>query len=360
MAVAAMQPFGGVRAPADPAEDSDGSDLVSEEDLESKQREEDYVVGFSHSMNGARRNSVSSMPVTETMIQNWQGAPVYEKTPEEMARIKAVIEESSALQVMFGHLKGREIDSVVGAMFARDVEVGATVIEQGADGDYFYIVDSGTYHIFVRRQGTLPDAQPEWVQTAGPGASFGELALMYNVARAATVRCAEPGRLWCLDRDCFQMMLVTTNSHTVEEYHNFLSQVEVLRSLTRFEIGRLAEFIESNGESFFEDGEEIITQGEEGDSVYFLYEGQCAAYIRGEHGEVEVLRYTTPGQYFGEVSLVYSEPRRATVRACGECTCLHLKKTDVNLSIGDLRARLEANIETYRPYEAMLQTGAEP
>jgi cAMP-dependent protein kinase regulator len=291
------------------------------------------------------------------MIQNWQGAPVYEKTPEEMARIKAVIEESSALQVMFGHLKGREIDSVVGAMFARDVEVGATVIEQGADGDYFYIVDSGTYHIFVKRQGTLPDAQPEWVQTAGPGSSFGELALMYNVARAATVQCAAAGRLWCLDRDCFQMMLVTTSSSHCQEYESFLSQLEFLSSLTRYEIANLADQLR---EDIFEDGEEIVTQGEEGDSVYFLYEGQCAAYMHGEHGEVEVMRYTTPGEYFGEVALVYSEPRRATVRASGECTVLVLKKEDVNLSVGDLRARLVANIETYKQYEAMLRSGAEP
>jgi len=339
------------------AEDSDGSDLLSEEDQESKQREADYVVGFRSSMNGARRNSVSSMPVTETMIQSWQGAPVYEKTLDEMARIRAVIEDSSSLQVMFGHLKGREVEGVVGAMFARDVEVGATVIEQGADGDYFYIVDSGTYHIYVKRQGTPPDAQPEWVQTAGPGSSFGELALMYNVARAATVQCAEAGRLWCLDRDCFQMMLVTRMSSTCQEYEKFLAQVDVLFSLTPYEIAKLADLLV---DEFCEDGEEIVTQGEESDSVYFLYEGQCAAYMHGEHGEVEVMRYTTPGQYFGEVALVYSEPRRATVRASGECTVLVLKRQDVNLSVGDLRARLVANIEAYPQYEALAPTGAEP
>ncbi|CAK0813575.1 unnamed protein product [Prorocentrum cordatum] len=94
--------------------------------------------------------------------------------------------------------------------------------------------------------------------------------------------------------------------------------------------------------------------------VYFLYEGQCTAFMHGEHGEVEVMRYTTPGQYFGEVALVYSEPRRATVRATGECTVLALKRQDVNLSVGDLRARLVANIEAYPQYEAMLPTGDEP
>jgi len=305
---------------------------------------------------GLRRNSVSAAPVSAAMIQEWKGAPVYKKTEEETARIKTVIQTSTSLQVMFGHLRGPAIDQVVGAMFSRDVEVGMCVIQQGGDGDYFYIVDSGEYDIFVKRQGTPPEEPPEWVQTASPGSSFGELALMYNVARAATVQCREAGRLWCLDRDCFQMLAISSESIMCKEYESFLQKVDALSSLNAYELGKLSDLLV---DEIFDDGEEIVRQGDEGDDrMFFLYEGECAAYVNGEHGEVEVMRYDTPGQFFGEVSLVFSEPRRATVRALGECTCLSLKRQDVNLSIGGLRARFVANIEGYLQYEAIAQVPA--
>merc|ERR1719226_304504 len=137
-------------------------------------------------------------------------------------------------------------------------------------------------------------------------------------------------------------MLVTTENTTLKEYEGFLSQVDILSSLNPYELAKLSDLI---SEEFFEEGEEIVRQGEEGKSVFFLHDGECAAYMTGEQGEIEVKRYTTPGEYFGEVALVNLEPRRATVRACGDCTVLQLQREDVDLSIGELRARLIANID---------------
>lgn len=334
--------------------EEDDSDFSGEEDQESAWQEVERVRRFSSSEQGGRRNSVSAAPVSETMMENWKGAPVYEKSAEDVARIKSVIRDSSALHVLFGHLKCSAIDDVVNAMFSREAEVGEVIIEQGADGDFFYIVDSGLFDIFVKRQGTVADEPAERVQGASAGSSFGELALMYNTARAATVKCVEVGRLWCLDRDCFQMTLVTSENTRKKKYEGFLSQVDVLSSLTPYELAKLSDLLELQ---LFSDAEEVVRQGEEGTSMYFVYEGECEARMGGEHGEVEVKRYSTPGEYFGEVALVMKEPRRATVRACGSCIVLVLRKEDVDLSVGDLRARLLANIETYPQYEVLAHVG---
>ena len=64
-------------------------------------------------------------------------------------------------------------------MFDMQVEEGQHVINQGDNGDYFYVIESGQFDIFV-------DGHP--VGDIGAGAAFGELALMYSSPRAATVQ----------------------------------------------------------------------------------------------------------------------------------------------------------------------------
>ena len=48
-----------------------------------------------------------------------------------------------------------------------------------------------------------------------PGESFGELALLYNCPRAATVRCTRGGTLWALDRATFRAVLCGSKALTL-------------------------------------------------------------------------------------------------------------------------------------------------
>lgn len=77
------------------------------------------------------------------------------------------------------------------------VEAGAgqVVISQGEHGDALYIVESGRLSVAV--DGVL---RPHVI---GPGDSFGEIALMQDVARTATVAALEPCRLLRIERDDF-------------------------------------------------------------------------------------------------------------------------------------------------------------
>jgi len=293
---------------------------------------------------------VSAAPVNSQRLAYWTGPPVYPKSDEECQQIEEVIASSAALQVLFSHLSGESLLQVIGAFFKREVKAGETIIRQGDDGDYFYIVSTGIYDIYVLRK---EQAVADLVMTAVSGNSFGELALMYNAQRAASVVCREPGCVWCMDRDCFQMLIVTSENSRHSEHESFLRQIDVLSGLTRYEIARLSDLL---SEELFDGGEDIITQGDEGDCVFFLQEGECKAYITGDQGEVEVKHYTQHGEFFGEIALINNEPRRATVRACGDgCVVLQLNREDVDLSIGALRDRLAANIDSYPQYETLVR-----
>lgn len=69
-------------------------------------------------------------------------------------------------------------------MFQYDVTAGTRVIVQGDDGDNFYVVESGKYNIYVNTGAP----EEKLVGTYTDTGSFGELALMYNMPRAATIQ----------------------------------------------------------------------------------------------------------------------------------------------------------------------------
>ena len=76
------------------------------------------------------------------------------------------------------------------------VEFGAgeEVIVQGEHGDRFFVIESGKVEVFENG---------EFRRHEGPGESFGEIALLHDVPRTATVRTTEPTRLLALEREQF-------------------------------------------------------------------------------------------------------------------------------------------------------------
>ncbi|CAG7814984.1 unnamed protein product, partial [Allacma fusca] len=98
-----------------------------------------------------------------------------------------------------------QMQEVIDAMFERKVTKGEYVIKQGEDGDNFYVIQSGKYKVFVKI-----DSEPQAKAVGGyDGAgSFGELALMYNMPRAATVQAESDGSLWAMDRQTFRRIVL--------------------------------------------------------------------------------------------------------------------------------------------------------
>ena len=94
----------------------------------------------------------------------------------------------------FQNVDSKEIDIVINAMEEKNYNPGQAVIQQGDNGNYLFIVESGYKKI---------DNKDKLLRAYGSGECFGELALLYNAIRAATVKTKTKYILWTLDRETF-------------------------------------------------------------------------------------------------------------------------------------------------------------
>jgi len=85
-------------------------------------------------------------------------------------------------------------------MDERKLKKGEHVIKQGEDGSELFVVESGTLNCFKLFSGK---SEPTLLKTYQPGEAFGELALLYNAPRAATIIVEHDCLLWVLDRETF-------------------------------------------------------------------------------------------------------------------------------------------------------------
>ena len=84
---------------------------------------------------------------------------------------------------MFNALNPDELQIVLGAMQKVNKEPNEMVIKQGDDGDVLYVIESGTLSCYKEKE----DGSQIPLKEYQPGEAFGELALLYNAPRAASI-----------------------------------------------------------------------------------------------------------------------------------------------------------------------------
>lgn len=273
--------------------------------------------------NFSRRTSVSAeslKPSGGENSDNWT-PPYHEKTPDQLERLKRAIQGN----FLFTHLEDEQSAQILGALVEKPIPAkGIKVISQGDAGDYFYVVEKGSFDVYVNKTGSLQpglDGMGDKVGDIQAGGSFGELALMYNAPRAATIISSESGcTVWALDRVTFRRILMESTFARRRMYESFLEEVPILATLTPYERSKIADALETKK---FTVGEIIIKEGDPGDAFYLLENGEADVF-KGDASN-KVLHYKK-GDYFGELALLNDAPRAASVMAASEVKVASLGK----------------------------------
>lgn len=268
---------------------------------------------------------------------------VYPKSDEQRQQLADAVKNI----LLFRSLDKEQMQDVLDAMFERKVEKDELVIKQGDDGDNFYVIQNGIFHALVASE---PGGEQKHIHTYNNSGSFGELALMYNMPRAATIKAATAGSLWAMDRQTFRRILLKSAFRKRKMYESLIESVPMLKALQPYERMNLADALVPRT---FSDGEQVIKQGDAADGMYFVEQGEVVISVPDDNGkEVEINR-VGKGGYFGELALVTHRPRAASVFCDGDVKLAFLDVEAFERLLGPCMEIMKRNINDYE--EQMLK-----
>jgi len=226
--------------------------------------------------------------------------PTFKKDQESQSLIRNAMLNNEVLT----HWDQVQMNAIVGAMYAEEYEANSNVITQGEKGSHLYVSAEGEFEVFVDNTK---------VNSFGSGRAFGELAILYNTKRNATIRAVTSAKVWVINRQTFQLIMMRTRLKDIEEKVSFLRTNPLLKDLEKEILVKMSDLLQVE---FFPPGHCIIRQGDKGDKFYMITGGNVKITKlkpgADQEEEVGTLSY---GSYFGELALLYEDTRQATVTA---------------------------------------------
>lgn len=192
------------------------------------------------------------------------------------------------------------------------------------------------------------NTDPTHLKTYQPGEAFGELALLYNAPRAASIIADEECLLWKLDRETFNHIVKDAASKKRERYEDFMGKVSIFSTMDAYERQKLADAFR---DVTFKADAVIIKEGDEGQDLFILQEGEAkATKTLGSNTEAEKVMDYKVGDFFGERALLKNEPRAANVVAVTDCRLVSLDRHSVKRLLGPFETLLKRNFEVYEKF----------
>ena len=292
----------------------------------------------------SRRVSVSAESMDPAKLKaQASNVTCIEKSPDVASELLRVVAKSPLLRTLDNEQKDKIVKAFSGPLIKQP---GEDIIVQGDIGDVFYLLEDGLVDVIIKKGSN----DPLKVHTYKPGDAFGELAIMYNAPRAATCRAQTESKLWALDRVSFKVIVVAAAMLKRETYTGFLKNVPILATLNEMEVMALADAL---AEETYDEGSVICQQGDEGNFFYIIKSGTVSCSQVDGAGVSKVVATLSAGAYFGEIALLTSKPRQATVTATGgKLTVLSLDRATFTRVFGPMDDIMKRNMDQYNKYAA--------
>lgn len=250
--------------------------------------------------------------------------PKYPKTKQDVKFLDGALGEN----FIFGDLSSKQRGMLIEAMEKQEAKTGETIITQGDVGDFFYILEEGKINFI---------ADGKDVGSCGKGASFGELALLYDCPRAATCMAGEDSTLWKVDQGTFRHLLARTAKEQQGGIVDTLAKIPLFKDMDRALIARFASVLNN---VTFAAGEVVVKKGDVGDVFYIINDGQVRVHDIGLGDASYDDQILKAGDWFGERALMTGEPRAANVTAMIDTHAFAVDRETFETTIGSLESIL--------------------
>jgi len=236
---------------------------------------------------------------------------------------------------LFRALEPDAFTSFVELLGGRRVQAGGVIVEQGGPAEAFWVIARGR----VRIERQQPGAEVV-LSRLGPGAFFGEMALLGGTARSARavaesdvelfeigrgplekLAAAEPGLADVLAAHCRDRLIA-----------NLMVTSAVFREIRSEERTRLAERFSRR---VVPAGTRVVEEGAEGEGIHVIVTGAVEVRKQDSGGGKLVLSRLGPGDVFGEMSLLGRRPAQASIVAVEKTALLLLPREDFDLVVKD-------------------------
>ena len=248
------------------------------------------------------------------------------KVVPKSAEIKELLMKVVTTNILFSSYSNTEHTAIVDAFESQTISADKFVIKQGESGEQFYVCETGTLEIYVK----TPAGESKVGNPITDGMSFGELALMYNTPRAASIKAIADCNLWVIERSTFRGIILYHKYLRNKQYMDFLRNVEIMDKklgvvMSDSELEKMTVSLERE---VYEAGDAIVRQGNTGDHFYIIAEGEVGVYKSDASGKDEKVKLLRQGDYFGEKALLREDVRQASCIAESKVAVLTLGRDD--------------------------------
>jgi CRP-like cAMP-binding protein len=234
---------------------------------------------------------------------------------------------------LFGGLAPAVLAKLLGALQLREFSAGASVVKQGDEGREAFLLVRGVLNV-VREGG----ADTTLLAVLGPGALFGEMALVSQAPRAASVVAVEAAQVLVAKRS--QLEALAQRDPTIaRELGSFCHQrmvANLIRHshiLSAVEPSKRHELVARFATQTFQPGAVLVRQGEDAGSLFLIATGGVEVRSTDADGDRVVLAQPGPGDVVGEISLVLRRPATADVVAVHTTVALELTREQFHAAI---------------------------
>src|SRR3989338_2265858 len=250
------------------------------------------------------------------------GVPAEEKRVEEVKQDGKIAEdrvERFPRTPLFSDLTKDELIALISKVKHHAISPGTLIFQEGANGDSIYIINSGTVEI-VGKDKTGNDIV---LASLKEGDFFGEFGFFSNSRREASVRASSTVNLLEIIKGDVND-IVERHKRVAEVLFDFYKERVVDRLMALSPVFKpltpadRKEILARLTHEKFEQGKNIINEGEIGDTMFLIKEGKVKVWVKNpEKGTVNMAELEE-GDFFGEIALATSHPRIANVTAVAD------------------------------------------